>query len=1143
MRSWISAPGHVTRIIVRGEADVPAMLPAVREFIDYMSTWATTGKMVKTQSGAAEYESRLQRCGQYRADLERYFQLCPRSLSTLPVHYCLGPGICCANIGETAQKLSDAGQAAFLRNKTRAGDTNKWTKQWQSFDFLMAGDKVHHYLPNCWDPAFAAIKFDHDCGTSAASVNAVTGRRCRQIRNSLHDACFMFALLVYLIATEVLRRLTTHLLLITARERAKNADDVAAHLDLLNPSFSLLTAIHQYQAFLLFDSAGSGRLLLLWDDEATYETWVHKNLLSQKVRLLRRTVMFVDGTAHVRHDEDMLSLPWSLCCFADKRANPELLQLKSQVASYYDTLRDCCPRAGATNQLVSAGITSERLQQGHYMQLWPLVAEALNWSICDVECANAFTARNSSCHGSSFGLVCSKHVANNVYANYAESLKHNVSLFPSLDAQRAATDDDSQTKFYSSKYHAFMSDYSTIRSHTGAAQLTSSSGVTDRYWDDLKLMFDALPPERQAMYERLSAHSKARSKAAKQAIERARSAADQAGAVDLVGSCDQRVLLNGVRSAVQCTNLPSSVHASSLTSTIALQQRESAAGLRSFDGSDAPPDSDLPILVSELERTMALASRRKNDTHKRWNDLAQQTVVPPSEAAVQFPSNIHYRRGCGPICRTINTAQRVLLQDALVASLNSLLKCYEKPMELSRDDPLVVVKLVYEDLLGIGGLQTNTEQFHFAFPSSARAASGIHPPILVFFSLDVIAGDPLESLIGLTLELRRRPLVQLRTTFPSPLTPDRCQQSGALEKRRTEAFAAFLIDGVVRGELGDFWPAPERACGNLTRITMRMLRFEDVSPSQVKSTSQSSLWEPQEIIVSELGLRSHAAHREAPTTSTSSSSGLGLAAFECAPNTFGKYGKDNAAPPPSVQPTGGNDRGEDLGGLGALLNTPGTTGDTIENMTLDLCGLGDLAAYASDELVQEFRSIHQNMASEDAVDLTLSDSGDSDSNSEFGRKTESASSRAAAKKPGKASKAKTKQPEITSTKLAELMTAATPDTLCVREVPGTRYPTFRVSTDNSSSSSSAAAQADLADYEVFEISQSRTNIKAVCRIHKDCACWVTIPGNKGSEVETSLREWFKHARVLPAAYHQHQSILIRESFSMVPRQQRGAKKR
>ena len=378
---WFDQPGVVS---VR-KCDVASTFsPAVKEFIDYISRWASISHRQRDLADADDDDS--YKTSHTAKRLNSYFELCPRSLTQLPEHECVRmPGsaltFCCNDHQETTDKLKRAAADAFVRHVQSPG-TNKWTQQWPCFDFLYAGYKLHRHQRDVWTAAFNGMVFERDCGSRNASENAQQGTRCGQTGVFLKDDAQQFGLECLTISCESVRCITLYFFRACKTHcTIRSLQTSSVQTDLLNPPYSILTAAHQYIAGILFDAQGSGRLLLVWDGLPSFASWESANVATGRLRTLRRALLQTDASTWKRHDLEICGLPWSLCSNVDTRLNHELLAVRRRTQSHYDSLSACCCPPGIAWTFKTLGITSlelattprslHTLMVWHYDALWP----------------------------------------------------------------------------------------------------------------------------------------------------------------------------------------------------------------------------------------------------------------------------------------------------------------------------------------------------------------------------------------------------------------------------------------------------------------------------------------------------------------------------------------------------------------------------------------------------------------------------------------------------------------------------------------------------------------------------------------------------------------------------------------------------
>ena len=200
----------------------------VQQLMCYMSTWGTYSSSKTSSSDAL------------RSDYESYFNLVPTALSQKPVRVC---DLLSETQEETYHLLQTRGMV-FFRTKPSSPDTNKWTKQWTSFDFVGQGILVGRFLGDCWRLAYAAIPFDKFSNEISSSFNAVSGDRMRNFQKFIDSQDANFTFLVFLVCTEPTRCLTVFWLHLLNAKKKTSTEDVPESMNLVHPQMSILTAFH-----------------------------------------------------------------------------------------------------------------------------------------------------------------------------------------------------------------------------------------------------------------------------------------------------------------------------------------------------------------------------------------------------------------------------------------------------------------------------------------------------------------------------------------------------------------------------------------------------------------------------------------------------------------------------------------------------------------------------------------------------------------------------------------------------------------------------------------------------------------------------------------------------------------------------------
>jgi hypothetical protein len=131
-------------------------------------------------------------------------------------------------------------------------------------------------------------------------------------------------------------------------------------------------------------------------------------------------------------------------------------------------------------------------------------AKLLDWTIGDVECKHAhrqaYLARRTS---AGFGTVSAASITSD-WKSFHVKAAEQLGPLPPLFAPASQ-----KITCYSSCYHAYLKDFCAETKHRGVVHNDGRSEITWKFWDALKAAFQNLSLERQAIYERMAAESKA----------------------------------------------------------------------------------------------------------------------------------------------------------------------------------------------------------------------------------------------------------------------------------------------------------------------------------------------------------------------------------------------------------------------------------------------------------------------------------------------------------------------------------------------------------------------------------------------------------------------------------------------------------
>ena len=697
-------------------------------------------------------------------------------------------------------------------------------------------------------------------------------------------------------------------------------------------------------------------------------------------------------------------------------------------------------------------------------------------------------------------------------------------------------------------------------------------------WDRLKLAFGRLPADMKRHYESIAENSR---NVARSNMKVASDAQRSLDALKASNKYYSRVAplaqnqnpdpgmcvlnFNAISASEQLHDLPDDLDV--------LRTRLAAACTLQAKGfTNDPMNSKFaqsPLAVSEIDTTLLAAhssGKPINQTLKKFKLSAQHVADVSTDAAAEISRTVHYRQGCGSMCRITSSCDAVACHDGLLSLLHSVMCHFKKGAELVQSDPTVVVRLTYTDPLSFGGLMDEFTYLHFSMISAPSAASGIHAQKQVHHFLEPVDGevDPDSSLDGVILRLSTEPLVVPERRFMEPLA-SHAGKHGALECLDSHDYAVYLLNGHVRGKPHKHNNSP---AGLLpSRISMETLSFRDIDRHTIAITGTARaedatfdrVWNT--VVGEPLPGASHKKN-SAGATNKRCAHDLNPLTSDFDPDFGLGQSKSRRSEGPSTATADHDNHGTHLSMLD--FSAVGSAISEVIAETLDLDALDDslelpineLRFSCGDDLVDALRA--QAKAELEKTDLTVgsdSDCGSGDdpeatTSSKAGKKNPksvAAKGKATAKAKAQA-KSKSKSAEGTSsapsaTRLFTLLQNAERDTL-IALAPDGSWATQRIAVSNSSGSSDPQPL----DQNVGELSVASTypklSVKMTCLIHRQCSCWVNVNADQAGleDVREALMNWMTTARSLDASYHALHSEQVRESFGVRPRKPIACKK-
>ena len=623
-------------LTLRRVSAAPMLSQSAANMVEYLSRWNKYHENKTVLDGNSRTKS------QYCASLMAYFNMVPDSLYGPPTVY-VWPGCGYTSEQDARAALDRAGRAAFLSRKLVSPATNKWTKQWRSTDFVWT-HQIHANGPALWRLAFSDIKIVHDNGTSEDAYRKLQGRHFKETLAFMSNTAHQFDLRTYCVTSEPIRVLAIFFLKILDACCKELPGEVPAHLNLLNPSYSVLTAFHQYVSTLLFSATGHGRLCLLYDaNNQSFQEWIHAGRTNGQVRQVRRCLLLADGWSFRRHDEKNRDLSFALSCAADARSNASLIEFRDNVFRLYLSFELCCAPAGIVWQLLAQNIRANTLQcNAAWISFWGSVAKIHDHGIADAECGHSFN--NTNHDHVSFQSVVSRSLARDWDSGHRAAKTSTLQSFDSnSDGAPGGAAKKRGPGYYRSPLHAFLPEFKA-QNHHGEFD---SDG-----WQRLTEAFNALPPARQQVYRDQSQNSMRDAKAQRAALAlvaqdtqesqvRSSSPGNTAHSICIDWDSAKVYNLNAITSVTAASSIPEDIQNIDVLSNVLVHSLLDKSLQHDLDAGVEFAIS--PGAVRDVRASMRAGNKPLSTVHSEYSKSVQQVTVPTeNNASPELDSSISH---------------------------------------------------------------------------------------------------------------------------------------------------------------------------------------------------------------------------------------------------------------------------------------------------------------------------------------------------------------------------------------------------------------------------------------------------------------------------------------------------------------------
>ncbi|CAE7837487.1 unnamed protein product [Symbiodinium sp. CCMP2592] len=824
LRKWV-AESLVFKQDCLSESDMPGPDPHLQEFLMYLEFWKDL------ESESSDRDAKAFKVKTARV-LELFNGKVSGGLSHTCTHRCVSVGHRhCKDREDAVRKCAESLADLFLSVIPTVPVPSKWTTIFSSLDFSMGGFLVGNWLPHVFKTAFGLLQFEEFAAgeqamdprlIEALSFSAVNGTRYRNSMSFLQNNSSAWTISLLTVVMEVSRCLTYYWL--GSLKKSLNCQLRCVIFEVLDPSVSVIESLLQHLAELTMSLTGVGRLKLLYWQHASYEDFcLHE---PGKVRQLRRLLLLMAGWVYRRQFIYMNSLRYSITVFADPDAHPDVVQ---RVADEWDNKSSCCMPPGIARMLKLRGLTSHDLQSPRWRLVLAYYAKTLTWSIADVEQQHAVNRQSAAC---AFSTICAKSinaVALQQKVSEKDKFRQNGSSLEPVDAASSHRSDriavvakrklkDQRAKGQSA-FELFRKDYLRRQQLTGTANPCSRD-----VWKEVKEAFQQLPQQQRASYDTLALDSATNAAAARARLKQQQTQQRQLEP----GTQPMQSSAQDCRALVPVSGLGQPHrNVQQLSFDEFMGQPDLQSAMRKFDKPDARLGSGAAAAKTNYpvgEHTLESVWKCQRQRRITWRDattkfrLETERIARPCSAAEAFPEHVTYESCCGVQCRMLESdvsAERVNLHVNILAALTQIVQSLGRISQAVKTDLLLACEVFNV---------AREKQTTFAFVTAMSARSGIHSPEQVY--VEAVPVDGLGSCSSgpdrfksLDLQLCTLPWVHQKKQW---LPVQGGDHFGRFRMFSSDEFAKELLDM----SLGSGAPP--------SRVLLSRLSFEDLWPSSVR---------------------------------------------------------------------------------------------------------------------------------------------------------------------------------------------------------------------------------------------------------------------------------------------------------------------
>ena len=774
------------------------------------------------------------------------------------VHHCRG---CCRSQEHTLERMEAAAKHVAFREMPATPALNKWTKLGPCCDVVLFGMLWHQGFLNAFGRLALGDLRAHAAAAAAAgadagepvdtqylndlSFSAVQGRRYNMSASMLRDAASVVALTVLSLVLEPLRFVSSWLM-----RRARENEDPRALPPILDMWFSPRSPIciaSQYLATMLM-TPSTPRLMFLWRPAAcsSAQEWCERR--TADMRTLRRAILHAACWLHRRFTCRMREFPWKLVSLSDHRV-PQAE--RAALANSFMTANPCCLHPGFARRLQSR-VTEADLQSPPWSHIWVLFARLLTLQCADVEWRHGRNRSRSQAYGqSAFTHFTARYV--NAEAQVLHKAREELKgLLRQGLGGSAGVAQASQAPLKKSRGHAAVTDhvrtpsaadlfrYERIKREKMSGQVVRC--VSKEFHRETKAEFESLPEDVKSNYHQQVDLLRAVAKENRHEAKRRRLQVDSAGALP---ARPPQAGPSAPLPPQAAQPLGLQLVPCSMIAALGVASASEATGQSQIAG------GPFEVALQDRQDDLNAEGPQPPQPHPMTPLMMQRACARGGMESVaqSFGQKANFvRQPVGPEQQFPNRVQyprhcgELCMHEspwatrAWFLSLKvALLRCAQR-FGSPVDLPLLDVVLAIEVHKQLGG---PADAVHFVAMAASSSRSGQHDPTQTFVEFNRVAGELNTDLTGLRLQFASRAYVPLRRRVRSPMNRNTV---GALSCLSEEE----LIMQVLGSVQPDGQPIREvPSC--VARVLIRRLRYHDATLGAIVTDGVDESFEAVEL--------------------------------------------------------------------------------------------------------------------------------------------------------------------------------------------------------------------------------------------------------------------------------------------------------